>query len=796
MKNLKKVLALVLVVATLMGLATVAGAAYTDANDIEYTEAVDVMSALGILDGFTDGSFKPTNSLTRAQAAKMVAYILNGGTDVNDLYSGANTFSDCTTNWAKGYIAYVNQTGIVAGVGGGKFNPNGTLKGVALAKMMLTSLGYDAEIEKYQNDSAWMVNVLNDAQDAGLLKGLESVNMYGDITREQASQMMFNALKATMVRYENKGSEIELPGVGSIVVGASDPEEVAQGTYADNMGDATSTSAGKLQLVERYFGGSKGLKQSNADSDDFGRPAHEWMYENKSVGTYADAAELTYTTEVEAGDIYLDLGKVKDAAAKVYTDGDASHTTANIDADKTGKVGAQGALTEVYVDDFDNDDTDEVLIVVINTYTGTINKFYKATDTADAYITITAESGDGTLSSSGKFETDAFTKDDEDARILYTKADGVVKSVTVPETVEGSMSKYSSSEITVEGTAYKLANKVHLESTNDFDGTYTYYLDTYGNVIFSEVVEAGSQNYAYVTKIEETDSLSSGTGVLAEVYLTDGTKSVVNVAVSNGKFDKPTASGTVTADATLSSGSTNIGYWFNYTTNSDNEYTFKAIDSDYAAVEASGVTLTKDKASSISSKYTTADTVVSVFDTDDEFSTATGLIDATLTGKVLVTYAKGGKTITSIYAVGQTTGLSTAEVTYAYALESDGQTKDGDSWKFAIDGETVTYVVTSGTPAKGGIYTLNVSDDNTVKVSSDKTTASGAVVAYADANTVAITGGATLVTAADFAVYNVDEDLASSDVGMGDSLEEGDTISYVTNTAGEIVIAFITAEAE
>ena len=183
MKNLKKVLALVLVVATLMGLATVAGAAYSDAKDIEYTEAVDVMTALGILNGNPDGSFAPTKSLTRAQAAKMVSYLLNGGKDVNDLYSGANTFSDCTTNWAKGYIAYVNQTGIVSGVGGGKFNPNGTLTGVALAKMMLTSLGYDAQIEKYQNDTSWMVNVLNDAQDAGLLEGLDTVNMYGPISR-------------------------------------------------------------------------------------------------------------------------------------------------------------------------------------------------------------------------------------------------------------------------------------------------------------------------------------------------------------------------------------------------------------------------------------------------------------------------------------------------------------------------------------------------------------------------------------------------------------------------------------
>ena len=795
MKNLKKVLALVLVVATLMGLATVAGAAYSDAKDIEYTEAVEVMSALGILNGNPDGTFAPTKSLTRAQAAKMVSYLLNGGKDVNDLYSGANTFSDCTTNWAKGYIAYVNQTGIVSGVGGGKFNPNGTLTGVALAKMMLTSLGYDAVIEKYQNDTSWMVNVLNDAQDAGLLDGLDTVNMYGPITREQASQMMFNALKATMVRYENKGTEFEINGV-PVIIGASDPEEVSQGTYSNNLQDGLGANeTPKLQLAEKYFGGNKGLTKKNTqDKDDFGRPAHEWKYDNKSIGVYADEADLTYTEKVELGDIYVDLGKTKYTGAAKWEDGDEK-TAVNIIADSKTEVGAQGALTEVFVDDFNGDGTNEARIVVINTYIGSISKFTKATDSADAYITIKNE-GDPSPATSWKFETDAFTKDDEDSYVLYTVADGKIKSVTVPTTVEGSVSKYGTSDITVNGTVYKLSAANKLESTNDFDGTYTFYLDTYGNVIFSKVVEAGTQNYAYITKIEVTNSLSSGTGVLAEVYLTDGTKSVVDVAVSGGKFDMPKNDGTVTDDAAISSntGSKDIGYWFNYSVNSAGDYTFNEIKADYAAVASATVTLKKDEAKQIvTGKYTTANTVVSVYDKDDEFTTATGLIDATLNGsKILVTYSKGSSAVTAVYAVGVSSGVSTTDVTYAYAMKKDGETADGDSWKFVIDGEEVSYAVENTTNlAAGGVFTLNMSDKGTVKsVSTDKGV-KNAVVAYADANTVSVSGGSTILqTTSDFAVYNV----VADDIGP-DSLEKGDTITYVLEN-GKIAIAFITKEAQ
>ena len=145
MKNLKKVLALVLVVATLMGFATVAGAQFTDDSSVTYKEAVEVMAAIDVINGYTDGTFRPTANVTRAQMAKMVAYILASGDDVGDLYAGANTFSDCTTHWAKGYIAYASKTGIIAGVGGIlTFLPNIFILFLALA--FLEDSGYMARI--------------------------------------------------------------------------------------------------------------------------------------------------------------------------------------------------------------------------------------------------------------------------------------------------------------------------------------------------------------------------------------------------------------------------------------------------------------------------------------------------------------------------------------------------------------------------------------------------------------------------------------------------------------------------
>ena len=88
MKNLKKVLALVLAVVMIMGTVAVASAKdYADVKaDSDYAEAIDVLSNLNILDGFKNGetyNFQPDGYFTRAQAAKIVAIVHNAATNGN-----------------------------------------------------------------------------------------------------------------------------------------------------------------------------------------------------------------------------------------------------------------------------------------------------------------------------------------------------------------------------------------------------------------------------------------------------------------------------------------------------------------------------------------------------------------------------------------------------------------------------------------------------------------------------------------------------------------------------------------
>ena len=202
----KKVLSLVLCVAVMLSVMVMgAGAAFSDQDKIENTEAVDACSVLNIIGGYPDGSYKPEGNIKRSEITKMICVALNGGEEPTLGTPATPTFSDVrnTPNaaWAEKYIESCVSQGIVSGVGGGRFSPNGNVTASQLSKMLLVSLGYDSDIEGYTGN-AWDMNVNVRATQVGLYKGLEGVDVSAALTRDTAAQMVWNALQAKEVGYE------------------------------------------------------------------------------------------------------------------------------------------------------------------------------------------------------------------------------------------------------------------------------------------------------------------------------------------------------------------------------------------------------------------------------------------------------------------------------------------------------------------------------------------------------------------------------------------------------------------
>ncbi len=242
MRNLKKVLALVLALVMAMSLVTIANAAdFSDNADIDYSEAVDVMVAAGIIDGVGNNSFDPNGTLTREQAAKLITYMLLGENS-EKLGIESSSFKDVAViRWSAPAIEYCASLGIIDGAGDGNFYPAGKLTGYAFAKMLLTAIGYDSATEKFTG-AGWTIPVATIGMEVGLHNGME--NMFGnaEISRQEAAQMALNTIKAPLVYYPNKGNSITVGG--TVVDFSSQQAEYVTTTIGreQNISDETLTN--------------------------------------------------------------------------------------------------------------------------------------------------------------------------------------------------------------------------------------------------------------------------------------------------------------------------------------------------------------------------------------------------------------------------------------------------------------------------------------------------------------------------------------------------------------------------
>ena len=202
MRTLKKTLSLLLAVALVLSLTVVGASAYDnkvddfdDVEDIgeEYIEAVGVMTGLGIIEGYDDGTFKPATSYTREQAAKIIAYMQLGPAAAEKLACTSAPFTDVAADrWSAGYIAYAKDVGILDGMGDGSFDPAGTLTGFQWAKMLLCAIGYGENGEF--TGSEWSINTAKVAQTVKLFEGDPDGMTHAAINREQAVLYAFNTL--------------------------------------------------------------------------------------------------------------------------------------------------------------------------------------------------------------------------------------------------------------------------------------------------------------------------------------------------------------------------------------------------------------------------------------------------------------------------------------------------------------------------------------------------------------------------------------------------------------------------
>ena len=549
---MKKLLAMVLALVMTLSLAVSANAAFKDDKSIsdDYAESVAVLNGMGVFKGYEDGSFKPEGNITRAEVATIIYRIYTADVAKNDksgLYATYNKFSDMAgAGWAQGYIGYCANASLVKGYPDGTFKPSGKVTGYEVLAMILRAVGYDKNNEFSGAD--WALHVAQTAQQLGVLDNVaKTTDLNAPASRELVAELLFQGIQKAQVTYT--------PAFG----------------YVTDKVISTKTNS----LGEKNF-----KLASAAASDKWGRPATKWTYTTgDKATTFVEKPDLTYTKAVTECDVAHDAGLKADTAYTLIVNGQTASTkyTVNLTDTKT-TMGAQGRLFEVY------DDT----IVMIDTFLAKVTYVADITYDAQGHVktpaTITLEVYDSKTAP----KTTALTLKDYDANYGYAKDEYVLvnaytdgpNSATVSgkvynndkqyaeivgkaTSIEGAQSViyWNAQQHNVEGTVYDDAVKFCLDEAAQKDAKYTWYFDSYNNLI-GAVEIAAANSYGVINSIWWAGNATDGSGVAkANVTYVDGTTAQVDIsemtykdassALKTGTVSHSTATTSVmTADGT------------------------------------------------------------------------------------------------------------------------------------------------------------------------------------------------------------------------------------------------------
>lgn len=123
-----------------------------------------------IINGYSDGTFKPNNSITRAEFAKLLVRGLKLESELEN-YDTSNTFEDIPNYyWAKKYIGVCSSKGFVNGTSENTYSPNDNITGEQLMVMLVRAANMEKEALKLNNkDKSWSYGYLQIAKEKGLV---------------------------------------------------------------------------------------------------------------------------------------------------------------------------------------------------------------------------------------------------------------------------------------------------------------------------------------------------------------------------------------------------------------------------------------------------------------------------------------------------------------------------------------------------------------------------------------------------------------------------------------------------
>ncbi len=293
--------------------------AFTDIDDLQTARDAEVLRLMGVIEGYGDGSFKPANSLTRAQFCKM-AICMMGLEQDSAKYSNITIFPDVrASHWAAPYINLAAKgEKIIAGFDDGLFRPNQPITSGQAVTIILRIMGYKDD----KVGGVWPDSFMAAGQSIGLLEGCGFTGGRQTITRAQAARLFVNMLTCEK---ESGGNIFDLasdevvfktidPNTGKMVITADDKDNkydmvnAVEGSMLEGMTGRLVTKNGKALtfipsdnstgiydglVIVAADGSTVGFKQLSGDADyklyRDGKPATVSDIKKWDVATYDPA---------------------------------------------------------------------------------------------------------------------------------------------------------------------------------------------------------------------------------------------------------------------------------------------------------------------------------------------------------------------------------------------------------------------------------------------------------------------------------------------------------------------------
>lgn len=120
---------------------------FKDANNAWYSDEINYAVAKGFIKGYSDGTFKPNQAITRAEFAQMISTFVKNG------YPGTGSFKDVKGHWASDAISALYGNKNIKGYGDGTFKPDQKLTRAEAVTILNSVFGRNTKSNSFANVS-------------------------------------------------------------------------------------------------------------------------------------------------------------------------------------------------------------------------------------------------------------------------------------------------------------------------------------------------------------------------------------------------------------------------------------------------------------------------------------------------------------------------------------------------------------------------------------------------------------------------------------------------------------------